>query len=67
MTKNEAKGIIELYQDIDGFEEPLPSISDYVADAIFKAQERRLEQFDGLCMNVLRQMVLNEARKTLKV
>lgn len=64
-VENQAQEIIELWQDIDGFQEPLPTVSDYVSDAMFKAQERRLERLDGLCMNAMRQMILDEARRVV--
>ena len=65
MNQNLARQILEQYEIVDSFIDPPDNISDRDAEKIFKLQDWERDKLDALCMIALRQIVIDEARRTL--
>ena len=63
MSFNQAQQILDAAGIVSDFVEPGPDVSEYVADAMFRRQERAEKALDGIVMNFLREMVIDEAKE----
>ena len=63
MSFNQAQQILDALGIVLNFVEPGPDVSESVADAMFRKQERAEKALDGIVMNLLREMVIAEAKE----
>jgi len=63
MSFNQAQQILDAAGVVNDFVEPGPNVSESVADAMFRRLERAEKALDGIVMNILREMVIDEAKE----
>ena len=62
MNRDLAREILDLNEQIETFQEPAEKLSDRQAERLWEAQEKRRAQLDALCLDALREMMLEAAR-----
>ena len=65
MSFNQAQTILDRAGVVEGFIEPDPNVSEYVADAMFRRHEQAERNLDAAIMGVLREMVIDEAKQVV--
>ena len=64
MSFNQAQQILDAAGTVQDFK-PGPNVSKNAAEAMFRRQEQAEKALDGIVMNVLREIVIDEARRVV--